>query len=1252
MFFSFWGKVKTIFANAWVWWGLAVMLAVVAWGVQWQHNRISEVQRQLSFWEHTTSQLHGQLQSMDEQAMLLLKHLQNDTVFNFQNLLEHAHYPVSVFRNGQLLFWSASRIQPDYASLSGHYSYKLLNAQDAQCTVARHFFVSGVRHDTVELFTLLPLYTKFPVENNYLKPTWDFSPFHGLDILATASMRRHENYFTPKGQFLFSVPLSADFPPASDARAQMMYVYLWFGAIFLATVGCWIEAKKWARGVRIEIGLGLLVGYLVSLRWLMLELNFPMDFADMDLFNPRYYASSRLTPSLGDLLLNLLSACIVVIYLLRYALVSQAYQTLCAWRWQARWAVAALLVSASYWVLYLAFETLRTLYFDAQWSLDITAGGIAFPFLKIMSLVVFVLLSVAFFFLNHLLAHTFLRITRLKPLAAWVTMVAGMLLYLFSTFLVGVKFAWLLVPLNAVYWVLMYWIRFPKYLTRPVYQTYLYIFSATVMVAAIGGYSLFDFKEQENLQNRRKMAEQLVGSADALAEYLLQDLMLRVQADAFIQTRMASFGNKSLITRKIKRAYMENYFDKYDLQIRIFSAEGRNYNPNDNFQTLAQWQKEYEQESFSTEHENIYFLRHPDANTLTEYTCLIPIHSTLPDAPVLGHIVLDFRQRKGYASNVYPELLLDQKITPVFQPRGYSYAVYDGQKMQLAFGEFDYQKEWNTALFQDSALYADGLKVAHWQHLAMHGDGNTTVVVSAPSYPFKNLFSNFSFLFLILIFGTIILIIFYLSYQRMVRGKPLTLAATIQLYLNGAFFVPMAAVSFFTLSIISSGYRHDLERVLMNRTDAVANNLAPYLEKYAMQQISYEEFDQTLRQMATYTGLDINLFDAKGRLILSSQPAIYEKELLSERINPWAIVEIDERKHNAMLQKEAVGLFKYSSVYEGVRATQTGELLGFVSIPFFDSSNELNKQVASVLDTIINIFTIIFMLFLLLSYYASHRLLVPLKIITQRLHRTSLLGENEPLYWPRHDEIGLLVSEYNKMLRNLAESKIALSRSEKESAWREMAQQVAHEIKNPLTPMKLTLQYLQNAMQNGHPNVEAITQKAANTLLVQVENLNDIATSFSAFAKMPTPRMERFDVAQTLRQTVALYQSNDNTDIRVDIPTDSVYVLADEKLMSRIFTNLIINAIQAVPQSRTPQIAVRLHTENNEVQISVADNGSGIPSEIQHKVFIPNFSTKYAGSGIGLAVAKRGIEHAGGKIWFETVEEEGTTFFINLKISE
>jgi nitrogen fixation/metabolism regulation signal transduction histidine kinase len=337
-------------------------------------------------------------------------------------------------------------------------------------------------------------------------------------------------------------------------------------------------------------------------------------------------------------------------------------------------------------------------------------------------------------------------------------------------------------------------------------------------------------------------------------------------------------------------------------------------------------------------------------------------------------------------------------------------------------------------------------------------------------------------------------------------------------------------------------------------------------------------------------------------------------------------------------------------VYEGIYDYNSDRLIGIVSIPFFASKTELDSQVIEVLSTILNIFTAIFITMLVLSHFASRILTVPLRLITQKIRKTSLHAFNEPIHWESKDEIGMMVGEYNTMLLNLEESKQALARSEKEAAWREMAQQVAHEIKNPLTPMKLTLQHLQRALRLESPDVAGRTERSFGTLLDQVDTLSDIATAFSAYAKMPVPRDEYFNVTEVLRKTLELYRNSDEMVVEADISDCECEVRGDAQLMSRIFTNLILNGIQSVPHDRMPRIRVSLQRHPGEVLIAIQDNGNGIAEKIQPKVFLPNFSTKYSGSGIGLAVAKRGIEHAGGSIWFDTTEGQGTTFFIRLPL--
>jgi two-component system nitrogen regulation sensor histidine kinase NtrY len=416
-----------------------------------------------------------------------------------------------------------------------------------------------------------------------------------------------------------------------------------------------------------------------------------------------------------------------------------------------------------------------------------------------------------------------------------------------------------------------------------------------------------------------------------------------------------------------------------------------------------------------------------------------------------------------------------------------------------------------------------------------------------------------------------------------------------------------------------------------------------------------------VRNVAALTETDLNFYDAQGQLLVSSQPLIFEAGLLGPLLNPQAVVGLRERGLSRTLLTERAGSLSFSALYLPVRVPSSsgaaaGPLLGYVGIPFFDSQKELDGKLTELFGTILNIFMLMALLFLGLAFAATRQLTAPLKLLTERLTRTTLTGENEMLYYrSSDDEVGLLVREYNTMLGKLEASKRELATQEKEAAWREMARQVAHEIKNPLTPMKLSLQYLQKAINERRPNAEELISRISQTLITQIDVLSDIATSFSTFTNLPTMRPERLEVGAVLRHCTDLFREQDgdeNGELRLSLPTGPCFVFADESLLVRTFNNLLLNAKQAVPASRAPrqEVALQGH-EPGKVLITITDNGNGIAEDVRGKVFRPNFTTKATGSGIGLAVAKRGIESAGGRIWFETEEGVGTTFFIELPLA-
>jgi nitrogen fixation/metabolism regulation signal transduction histidine kinase len=257
---------------------------------------------------------------------------------------------------------------------------------------------------------------------------------------------------------------------------------------------------------------------------------------------------------------------------------------------------------------------------------------------------------------------------------------------------------------------------------------------------------------------------------------------------------------------------------------------------------------------------------------------------------------------------------------------------------------------------------------------------------------------------------------------------------------------------------------------------------------------------------------------------------------------------------------------------------------------------------------------------------------------------------NQEIEWKRKDEIGELVKEYNKMVHKLDESAEALAKSEREGAWRQMARQVAHEIKNPLTPMKLSIQYLQKAIDNNMGNVKEMTANVARTLIEQIDHLSKIASDFSQFANIGNPRNEVFDLHDLLYSLGSLYDPMENVEFSWKPVPEKVILFADKTQLNRLFTNLMQNAIEAPQNQHRRTIHVNEKIDGDYIIVSISDNGGGIPTHTQDKIFMPNFTTKSSGTGLGLAMSKSIAEQAQGQIWFETVEEEGTTFFVKLPL--
>src|SRR5690606_17845482 len=467
----------------------------------------------------------------------------------------------------------------------------------------------------------------------------------------------------------------------------------------------------------------------------------------------------------------------------------------------------------------------------------------------------------------------------------------------------------------------------------------------------------------------------------------------KIKSDIFIKNRLYSpFYSKEIIEQKIRRVYLNNYLDRYDIQVYMFNAQGRPYN----FQTpnLSVFINAFAHEQYETDYPGIYFINESPLSPLKRYLVFVDINRY---GSRIGYIVLDLKLKKIIPNSVYPELIVDKRFVQS-EEGDYSYGIFQNGELINNAGMFNYQKGFNESLLKDPDLFVNGIVVNGHHHLGVTGGGERIVVVSSEVYPLRNVLANFSFLFLILVFTTSLFILAKTIYRG--RGKvSLNYASKIQLYLNLAFFLPLLIVSATTMSLISSSYKKDIIQRYNKKAESISTNIANSLDNYTNNRFGREQLSNELAQIARYSESDINLFSVNGRLISTSQPTIYENDLLSEYINPIALGIIKERENDQVILEEKVGSLLYKSAYVAVKSFETGELMGVLSIPFFDSQYELEEEIIEIVANIMILFTFIFLAILIVSYFASRVLTYPLKYITQKIKRTSLSVYNEPLVW-------------------------------------------------------------------------------------------------------------------------------------------------------------------------------------------------------------------------------------------------------------
>ncbi len=934
---------------------------------------------------------------------------------------------------------------------------------------------------------------------------------------------------------------------------------------------------------------------LFLIRYLSLEFEAFQWFFRYELFDPLTYTSSAVNPTLGDLLIN----CVILVFII----VSSAKYLSDVKK--SKWGVgiiSGINTILSGVVLHVAWSIIS----NSQLSLDV-GQSIQFDLLRAVAYVCILLASTGYFYFTYLTLQL-VRRSHFITHAIIGALFAGLIMAILDVLSVTFSFVHISVLLISLRY------QWAKSFKEFSYSNLLFILIVSVGISAVMAFCIYKYEEGAVLDAKKKFANYLLLKRDVLGEYYLDQTIKKLSINENLEL-IASERSREDLEDKIRSEFLSPYFNKYDLDI-IFQ----------DFQELkfsSRFVREYSllTTENQSDYENIYFI---DEGTAFKYTCKINI------GDLVGLIILQIKKR--VPSNVYPALLTDNKYFSV--SNNFDYAVFAGDDILFHRSKFG-QGEWPVHEdFERTRLYIDGIEKNERHYYGVKTEDGRTILIVSDKYDARDRITNFSFLFLLLLFS---FAVFSILTSIVERGFKLNFTGKIQLYLGMAFVIPLLITGFALLNTLNTSYHEEIDRSYIKQALYISEILSADIEEVNNERAAYH-----LTEISSYIQADLSFYNESGHLVATSQPEIFNLNLQGNLINPIVFDELVAKENQSLIADESVGNLDYKVCY-AVLSTVDNHVAGFIAMPFFDSKNHLRRQQIEVFGNLISIFGFVFIIAIAFGNAVLNNLLRPLRMVAAKIRRVTLQEVNKPIQYESTDEIGSLVKDYNQMLVKLEDSKQALAKSQKETAWKEIAKQVAHEIKNPLTPMQLKIQQMLRKHESSSKEHETLT-----SLLTQVDTLSQIAESFSAFADMPPPDNQIFDLGQLVKEVTGLYRAEE---VKITLTYDQeILIEADIDIFRRILNNVVLNAIQSV-EGKHAEIEVSLKVKSGKGVLAVSDNGRGVPQELKEKIFLNYFSTKSTGSGIGLALAKKGIENAGGNIWFESKQGEGTTFFISMPLA-
>lgn len=1172
--------------------------------------------------------LHRKEIRLEEELDKICKN--NYDVSYIHSLHENEGISFLIYDNDSLIFWTGRNILP-----KNYFS----NSPEIKKHKTGWYETRIKKNNNKTCIGLLLIKNNFPYQNNYLNNYFN----KGLRVIKKANLhelKSAEGIIVKNNQ-------SQDFCRFEIVDDSPLVPYKKWGSYALFTIGIILliqffynECESYSKTIGRTWPLIVYISTLITLRYLTIFLRFPESIYSTELFGPRYFAdaTSFWLPSLGDFLINSLLILYISYYLFKKIKNGNGFEKINS-------IIKTILTLLVFIVICVIAWNINTLFVGL-----IRNSNIPFNINNLFALTTqtYIGLSIlgfiflAFIFITHVLIK-FIYWLKQPRLYVWILAFISFAIYTTWCHING------RLDLIAIMW------AFPIIITMLVVQkniTESYPFSiAVVFLFWVSLYSVHTFLKHNGLKEydlRFAYAEKLSSERDPVAEHLFAETEKDLLADTvlrnlFYKTPVA-FDE---IEKRLLQQHFSGYWERYNLSVSIFDSlcypvlkSGINSVDN-NFNI----ENTIDSKGEETTSEKLFYI--PDPSGKINYVARLPIQKSANQTPFVT-VYIDFKS--GLASDEigFPELLLDKSVAQNTELKNYSYAKYKNNELVTHFGKTAYPI--NSKLFETTANKTNIITTNNISYVILKKEEGSFIVISKEATTWLDEITTFSYLFAI--YSLLLLII--ISTRQLGNStrlfKTISFKNKLQVLLIGVVLISLLLFGLGTIYFINKQFDDKSREIVSEKIHSVQIEVQNKLDGANERTINFKEYaSYILKKFSNVFFTDITLYDNKGNLLATSSPKLFDEGLLPHKMNFTAYDEMIVKGQTEFIHNESIGKLNYLSAYMPF-TDKRGRVLGYLNLPYFARQSQLEKEISAYLVTLINVYVLLFALTVLIAIFFGNYLTRPLRIIQDKMSKLTLGKPNELIEWNEKDEIGNLVSEYNRMISELSKSAEMLARSERELAWREMAKQVAHEIKNPLTPMKLSIQHLKKIWKDKSPDIDEKIDSVTKMLIEQIDTLSHIANEFSNFAKMPKANEEKINIKNILGNIVELYKDSASITLVDKCNDTNCTVMADKEQLLRVFNNLVKNAIQAIPEDRAGVVEIKISVKNNDVVVAIKDNGSGISETAMDKIFMPNFTTKTAGMGLGLAMVKNIVETSRGKIWFETTKDVGTTFYVSLPV--